>query len=89
MPSITCKDRPPSPLLFNLTVCFAVLCERRLKHEPTNVVAAFKVRLSLQQLSLVKVRSDVRHLDVCHLWVELSLVNLRTKQQHNSSSCTT
>jgi len=77
---ITCNDSSSAPLFFNLAVCFAALCERCFKHEPTDVVAALKVRLSVKQLFLVKVWSDMRHLDVCHLWIELSLINLRKKQ---------
>jgi len=82
---ITCNDSPSAPLLFNLAMCFAALCERGFKHEPTDVVAALKVCLSVKQLFLVKVRSDMRHLDVCHLWIQLSLINLHKKQWwHNN-----
>lgn len=77
---ITCNDSSSAPLLFDLSMCFAALRERRFKHEPTDVVAALKVRLSVEQLFLVKVRSDVSHLDVCLLLIELSLINLCKKR---------
>jgi len=66
-------------------MCFAALRKWRFKHKPTDVVAALKVRLSVKQLFLVKVRSDVCHLDVCHLWIQISLINLGMKQQQQNT----
>jgi len=55
---------------------FAVLGERSFKHEPTDVVATLEVCLSVHQLLLVKIRCYVCHLDVCHVWIQLSTVYL-------------
>ena len=64
-------------------MCFAVLREWRLEHEPTDVVASLEVRLSIHQLSLVEVRSYMRHLDVRSLWIELTWIHLQ-KQCNNA-----
>ena len=63
-------------------MCFTVLCEWCFEHEATDVVAALKVRLPHQQLFLIKVWRYMCHLDVCKLWIELSLIYLHkiTKQ---------
>lgn len=84
--SVTRDDSSPSPLLLDLAICLAVLIlrERSFEHEPTDVVAALKIRLPLHQFLLLKVRSDVRHLDVANLRIQLGLIHL-----HNTFSRTT
>lgn len=67
----TSENGPSLVLVFNLSVRFSLLGEWRLIHKPPQIVAPLKVSDAFLQLPLIKVRSDIGHLDVGQLRIQI------------------
>ena len=80
---LTSEDSFPHPLISDLSVSFAALSERRVIHKSPHVVVPLKIRSTFQQLLIIKVRRDVRHLYVGYVRIEILCYNLQSSGKPN------